>query len=415
MLINLKINNCYAFNEEVNLSLKADMRTKKFPSNIFKDSKLNILKSVGIYGGNNTGKTCLVQIMSDIKNIILNRNNRLESNIFNESNLCNIALSFLYGKEIYNYEIKYNSSKNEFLFEKFSEIEMDEYNNSKETNIFFRDFLNNKFDSTDLKLKDSLPLSSKDNILIYSFNVEIFEVLKKAKSILTFFAEKIEIVSMEHIDLIGYKKTVNFLKNNDKNKSSIINFIRNADLYLDDFKYDSNIKIPIKNEEINKTIENIPELSDQFKCISVYKGKEMPSYRFDSLGTKKITALAGYLIEAIKENKILIIDEIDSSIHFKLTRAIVSLFNNELNEKAQIIFTTHDINLMDIKTLFRKEQIWFTHKDDKRTYLYSLADFTAENGVRDTIDIIEKYTKGFFGAIPDPKLIKSLIEIVGND
>ena len=108
------------------------------------------------------------------------------------------------------------------------------------------------------------------------------------------------------------------------------------------------------------------------------------------------------------------VDELDSSIHFKLTRATVAMFNNELNLNGQMIFTVHDINLMDCKRLFRKEQIWFVDKDDNGVYVYSLADFTAENGVRDTSDIIEKYRKGAFAALPEPELINTLLGINGN-
>ena len=107
-------------------------------------------------------------------------------------------------------------------------------------------------------------------------------------------------------------------------------------------------------------------------------------------------------------------DELDSSIHFKLTRAIVAMFNNELNTSAQMIFTVHDINLMDCKKMFRKEQIWFVHKDDTGIYIYSLAEFTAQQGVRDTTDIIEKYRKGILGALPGPELIRSLLSLKGN-
>ena len=87
------------------------------------------------------------------------------------------------------------------------------------------------------------------------------------------------------------------------------------------------------------------------------------------------------------------------------------MFNNELNVNAQMIFTVHDINLMDCKKMFRKEQIWFVHKDSDGVYVYSLADFTAQQGVRDTTDIMEKYRKGALGALPDPELIHSLLSI----
>ena len=185
---------------------------------------------------------------------------------------------------------------------------------------------------------------------------------------------------------------------------------------MDDYKYleTSSLIIRDMNGE-EKPAEEVlsvqDRIIDQFRLVSVYKGIPVPSLLFDSTGTKKIAALASYIVEAISEGRILVIDEMDSSIHFKLSRAIVAMFNNELNTDAQLIFTVHDISLMDCKKLFRKEQIWFVHKDDEGVYLYPLSQFTAEDGIRDTIDIKEKYRRGILGAVPDPELINSLLDI----
>ena len=63
--------------------------------------------------------------------------------------------------------------------------------------------------------------------------------------------------------------------------------------------------------------------------------------------------------------------------------------------------------------MFRKEQIWFVHKDKENAYLYSLSEFTAErDGVRDTSDLIQKYRNGVFGALPEPDLFPALTEEV---
>ncbi len=114
----------------------------------------------------------------------------------------------------------------------------------------------------------------------------------------------------------------------------------------------------------------------------------------------------------IKNCTILIVDELDNSLQFRLTRAIISLFNNELNAHAQLIATAHDISLLDCHSLFRKEQIWFTHKDQDRAYLYSLAEFTAsESKTRGTSDLIAKYRAGVFGALPEPDLFETLQEV----
>ena len=166
------------------------------------------------------------------------------------------------------------------------------------------------------------------------------------------------------------------------------------------------------DEKPDEKVLDIPEnIMDQIRLVSTYKGVHVPSMMFDSTGTKKIAAIASYVIEALEQGRILVVDELDSSIHFKLTRAIVAMFNNELNTSAQMIFTVHDINLMDCKRMFRKEQIWFVHKDEEGVYVYSLADFTAQQGVRDTTDVMEKYRKGALGALPDPELINSLLSI----
>lgn len=128
-----------------------------------------------------------------------------------------------------------------------------------------------------------------------------------------------------------------------------------------------------------------------------------------------MAALASYVIDALETGRILIVDELDNSLHFRLTRAIISLFNNELNRNAQLIATVHDVSLLDCRTLFRKEQIWFTHKDRENAYLYSLSEFTNEQyGVRESTDLIDKYRKGVFGALPEPDLFESLLEVKQN-
>jgi AAA15 family ATPase/GTPase len=404
LLTKIRIKNCFAFNEEVTLDLEADMRTKRFPSNVFQNKNINVIKSAAIYGPNNTGKTCLLKTIVAIKNILLNKGNSLQANLFTGSNVCEVGVSFLHDERIYNYEIKYDSKNQEYLYEKMSETVYDEYHNAKEEIHFLKN--NPSYHSPDETLQKAMPTSSNDNILIYTINTDVVSYLGEIKSFLVSFASKITFISFEGFNL-RVDKTIEILKNDEKYRSFVISFIKNCDLYLDDFKYDPNIQLP---QNLND--EKEPIIVDMWRLISTYRGVDMQSITFDSLGTKKIIALAGYLVEILRKNGILLIDEINSSIHFKLARSIVSLFNNDINNNSQLIFATHDISLMDIQKMFRKEQIWFTHKDKERTYLYSLAEFTAEKGIRETSDIIDKYAKGVFGAIPDPNLIKFLYEIV---
>lgn len=411
MITSFKFINCFAFNKQVEMNLKADMRTKKFASNIINiNNNIKVLKSAVIYGPNNTGKTTFINCIKAIKNTLLNKEIYLDSNIFTDNNICEERISFIYEKQEYSYEYKYDDEKKIYIYEKMCEIIKDQYNNEREELIFLKDTINEKYECPqDKELERVLNIASNNNILIYTVQIEKFPILEKIKNILISIASSIEIVDMNKIP---NSKTIQMLKNKDDETKKVVEFIKNADLYLDDYMYVEDLNVKIDGKIVDEKLLKNQNLMDQIKVISVYKGQAVPSIIFDSLGTRKFAALASYVIEAIEQGKTLIIDELDSSLHFKITRAIISMFNNEINENAQLIATLHDISLLDCKRMFRKEQIWFTDKDENETDLYSLKDFSyAENGVRDTSDIQEKYIKGEFGAIPEPDLISTLLEV----
>ena len=416
MIIEVRAENCYAFRDEITFSMKADMRSKKFCSNVHKENKFNILKTVGIYGPNNAGKTCLIKCIRAIRGILLDEENELMTNIFTGNSVCELGMTFMSTGRKFAYDFKYDVQNKEYIYEKFSEIKKDEYDNEKEVCWLKKDSLSGEYKCIDENLQGMFSVISKNNLLYNLIDVSKFEKMAEMKSHLIGLAKKIEVVNMNNIPM---KHTIELMKNKNSLQNKIVAFIKNADLYLDNFEYVEMDNIETEFEGSNdkpeeEVLDVVENLMDQIRLVSTYKGVRVPSLLFDSTGTKKIAALASYVIEALEQGKILVIDELDSSIHFKLTRAIVAMFNNELNESAQMIFTVHDINLMDCKRIFRKEQIWFVHKDEEGVYVYSLADFTAEDGIRDTTDIIEKYKKGVLGALPDPELINSLLSIKGN-
>lgn len=415
MLTSLKFNNCFAFNNSIEMNLRADMRTKKFASNVINiNEKLNVLKSAVIYGPNNTGKTTLINSIKAIKRTLENKDIRLMANIFTESPICDAGISFVYEEKEYSYEFKFDCREHLYLYEKMAEILRDQHGNETEKLIFIKDTIANHYECPeDENLEKVLNITSNNNILMYTVQIEKFAILQKIKEILLSVANSLVIIDMNRVP---NDKTIEMLKNKDKETEKIVNFIKNADIYLDDYRYEENLNFEIDGKEADEKVLKNQVLIDQIRLVSVYKGKAVPSIMFDSLGTSKIAALASYIITAIEEGKTLIIDELDSSLHFKITRAIISMFNNEINTSAQLIATLHDISLLDCKKLFRKEQIWFTNKDESGTELYSLKEFSyAENGVRDTSDIKEKYSKGEFGAIPDPDLISALLEVDMNE
>lgn len=416
MLIELRAKNCFSFSDEIRFSTKADMRNKKFSSNVHTENNFNILKTVGIYGPNNTGKTCLVKCIRSAKNILLNQKPRILPNIFQESSICQLGITFLEKGRKFSYDFWYDDKKEEYPYEKFAEITRDQYGNEKETVWLLKDIINGNCQYGDEDLLKMMPLISQSNLLFYLVDSSKFQQMAEMKRIVTTFASRIDIVNMNNIPL---KRTINLMKNQNDLQRKVVEFIKNSDLYMDDFEYvdmeNIRVKMDSDEEKPEEKALDIPEqIMDQIRLVSVYRGVAVPSVLFDSTGTKKIAALASYIIEGIEQGRILVVDELDSSIHFKLTRAIVAMFNNELNTNAQMIFTVHDINLMDCKKMFRKEQIWFVHKDDTGIYVYSLAEFTAQQGIRDTTDIMEKYRKGVLGALPDPELIRSLLSLKGN-
>lgn len=415
MILSLRFQNVYVFSKEVSLSLEANMQTKKFNSNVYSENNFNVVKSIGLYGQNNVGKTKFIQCIKIIKSVMLNEKFNILPNWFSDDYFSEFGISFLAGGRKFDFDFKINTKNKNITYESFFEIIKDEYGNEKVKCLLKRDLKNKVFECLDKELINILPFTANNNILIYLLDTSKFENLKFIKETIIKFAKKIDIIDMNNPPIAN---TISILKSHDRLQEKVVEFVKNADLYLEDYKYDENIQLIRKpqNKErddlLKEEIDNIPSGAiEQLKLVSVYKGVEVPSLIFDSIGTKKIAALAGYVINALDNNKILIIDEMDSSLHFKITRSIVSMFNNELNKNAQLIFTVHDINLLDLKKLFRKEQIAFMAKDDEAVKIYRLSDFSASDGIRDTTDIIEKYKKGILGAIPHPNLYKSLWSI----
>lgn len=416
MIIEIRAKNCFVFDEQIAFSMKADMRNKKFSANVHKEGNFNVLKTVGIYGPNNAGKTCLIRCIKEIKNILMGKTNKLMSNIFTKSSICELGITFLSCGRKFSYDFKYDVNIKEFIYESFVEIAKDCHNNEKEICWLRRDTLSEEYSCVDADLLAMMPVVAKNNVFFYLIDTSKFAHIDEMKRILINLANKIDIINMNNIPM---EHTIELMKNKNRLQEKVVGFIKNADLYMDNFEYIEISKIEQKVGETEgkpeEEVLDIPKkIMDQISLVSTYKGVQVPSMLFDSTGTKKIAAMASYVIEALEQGRILVIDELDSSIHFKLTRATVAMFNNELNTDAQMIFTVHDINLMDCKRLFRKEQIWFVDKDNKGVYVYSLADFTAEDGVRDTSDIIEKYRKGAFAALPEPELINTLLGIKEN-
>ena len=119
----------------------------------------------------------------------------------------------------------------------------------------------------------------------------------------------------------------------------------------------------------------------------------------ESAGTKKLFDLAGLILLAFNTGGLIILDEIDSNFHPSLLINLIRLFNSpEINKaNAQLLFTSHDTNLLR-PTLMRRDQFYFAEKEiNEATRFYSLADL---KGIRNDADFAKHYLAGFYGSLP---------------
>ena len=137
-----------------------------------------------------------------------------------------------------------------------------------------------------------------------------------------------------------------------------------------------------------------------FTAFFKHKGSDVElSYEEESMGTQIIFCFIPFIKDALNNKRVVVVDELDKSLHPYLVEMIVQMFNDpDINKNgAQLIFNTHDTNLLKLNIL-RRDQIWFAEKDDKKgiSDLYPLSDFS----VRKTENVERGYMLGRYGAVP---------------
>ena len=144
----------------------------------------------------------------------------------------------------------------------------------------------------------------------------------------------------------------------------------------------------------------------------IHRGKQGAEFFLDydqeSTGTQRLLVLLERIFKSLDEGTLIVIDEIDSSLHSKASEALVALFvSRKTNPRgAQLIATTHDTNLMR-SPLLRRDQIWFTEKSTEgETELFSLSDFPT----RSTDNLERAYMQGRFGATPFTGSARTMVE-----
>lgn len=392
MLIQFIVGNFLSFKEQSTLSLVASalkdiqILAEDVIFNIG-ETDLALLKSATIYGANASGKSNFIKALDFFKWYVINSSKdiqagervnvesfRLSSSTAEEPSyfeaiFCNTEYQYRYG-----FEADENMVHSEWLYQKANK------KRAKEVELFYRD-------------EDCFNIHSKFIIGKELINKQMVRTNALLLSVAAQFndAVAVEIVKwLNDTTIISGSNEKNIwdlatIRLDDlKMKQRIVDFSRYADLGIENIEKVNNAIISMHTQYDDE--------GNEVKLIN------FPFKKNESEGTIKYFSLAYPIIDALDNGKRLIIDDFDSKMHPLLTCRIIALFNSKKTnpKNAQLIFTTHDTNLLSA-SIFRRDQIWFTQKDRfGATELYSLAEYK----VRNDASFEKDYLSGKYGAIP---------------
>lgn len=421
MLLQFSIKNFRTFKDKAVLSLIASNYDKdtRVEENIFTLEKFGhrLLKTAVVFGANASGKSRLIEAISFMRELVLyssigtQKGERIKVEPFRlheetENEPSEFEMIFMHKNTMYRYGFEADKKNiiSEWLYYKPK---------TKEIELFYRN--GNEFETHERNFSKGQTLVKqgfvRNNALFVSVAAQFND--STCSSVIEWF-QNLTIIS--GLDKNGFKNnTIEKIKNN-KGKAKILEFLKAADLGIQDIQYEEFMfddDAPTEQKEELLKLKKLrymdPELFSDISIIhNVYNsdqkntGKTKFSLnRDESNGTKQLLYLSGTIIDVLENGGILIGDEFDSQLHPNLVCKIISLFNSKEHNKknAQLIFNTHDTNLLS-SGLFRRDQIWFAEKNRYgAAKLYSLADFKSEE-VKKNEYFEENYVRGKYGAIP---------------
>lgn len=427
MLIEFKISNYRSIGEEQILSLVPDTKKSDSKENIITKGKYMALNAIALYGSNASGKSNLLLSMSLLDKLVhlsarSASTTKLPYDPFLlrkgwEKKPIKFEITFIINKDRYRYGLEFFQDKivSEWLFKKSI---------GREVDLFLR-----KGDTIDTssalkansKIIDAAIEATKSNALFLS-TCDMFNI-KEAKTIFQWFKNFNMIDGLNTEDEI--RSTVHLWSDKSFQKRIIeymtkLNFgIVGIDISMKDF---DSAELPtfLNDDTRNKLIQELTG-KKSFSVFATHKTysssgeetKDVLTWKLgerESAGTNKAFHLSGPILWALVNGGVLIIDEIEAKLHPIMTLETINLFlNKETNpNNAQLIFATHDTNLLSYSKL-RRDQIYFSEKNKwESTEIYSLSDFVYIDKNNKSIlkkerpdtDKEKRYFEGRYGAIP---------------
>jgi len=402
MILEFSIVNFLSFKDKVTFSMFANA-TGGLDENYTISNNRRILKTAAIYGANASGKTNLFRILTLVISMLRSSNN---ANI----NAKLPIVPFKFDEETINkpseFEIKFIVDDVRYVYgfladtNKIHEEYLYYYPNGRETKIFDRTNTDQySFPQKDERILNDIAQKNAPNKFFIAtatnWNYE------KTKIPYQFLSSDINTFN----NLSGLRDLAlrEYLKNNEELKAFALDFLKKADFNIEDYKVletDVPDNVLAAIPDFIKVGMNMKEKPKVFTALFKHKGSDVElSYEEESMGTQIVFCFIPFIMDAINNKKVVVVDELDKSIHPYLVEMIVQMFNDpDVNKNsAQLIFNTHDTNLLKLNIL-RRDQIWFTEKDDSNgiSDLYPLSDFS----VRKEENVEKGYMLGRYGAVP---------------
>ncbi len=412
MLIEFRVANYRSIGDEQIISFIPAVKQKDYLNNIFTQGKHKALNAIALYGANASGKSNLLKAIQ-LLDTLLNHSARYNSTtplpyspfLLREGYAqkpTQLEIIFILNEQRYRFGVTYNAQMvlSEFLYRK---------NEGREVRLFAREKdiieVSSGFKGA-TKLIDAAIEATRDNALFLSicdmFNIE------EAKPIFKWFHK---LLFVDGMNLQKEALATLQLWQSPTYRASI-----NAYLSLLQLGFSETTVLP-KTLEINELQKNLqPQNQWNVEILHlVYDKNGQPSDQrirwsleeHESEGTKKAFHLSGPILRTLIEGGILIIDEIEAKMHPMMTANTIELFLNPATNpnQAQLVFATHDTNLLTYAKL-RRDQINFVEKNKwASTEIYTLSDFKYVQehhalSERMDSDKEKRYLEGRYGAIP---------------